>query len=383
MFYETLKKTLLGIVLILLPTQMVCAGDDTKEKDKITLSVTNAYGSLRLNGEITIIVKNLYQWVDKNGLESATKMVLYLNGHPMKGRAPFVDQVANDKLSYKLVRTEDNAKDWDELLGRPSAFTKNLRVAVGFEGQEPIEFKPGIDFVVIDQCWFWFYLSLLLIVIVLFVWLARESDILRDVGPDPTGKRKAFSLGRSQMAAWFFLVLASYVFIWMVTGSMDTLTGSVLALIGISAATGMTGAVIDLGKRSSAANEKATLELEKATLEEEKRQVQPAGQQLEPEKESKLKELPKKIEALTKALSPLSSDGGTLGFFKDILTDANGISFHRFQIAAWTIVLGVIFVASVYRGLSMPKFPDALLGLMGISSGTYIGFKFPESQRVD
>ena len=84
-----------------------------------------------------------------------------------------------------------------------------------------------------------------------------------------------------------------------------------------------------------------------------------------------------KIVALEKTVKPLASEG----FFKDILSDANGISFPRFQTAGWTLVLGVIFVVSVYRVLSMPDFDPQLLMLMGISSGTYIGFKFPERYK--
>jgi hypothetical protein len=68
------------------------------------------------------------------------------------------------------------------------------------------------------------------------------------------------------------------------------------------------------------------------------------------------------------------------GFLKDILSDADGISLHRFQMAIWTIVLGIIFAASVYNSLAMPQFSGTLLALMGISGGTYIGFKFPEKQ---
>jgi hypothetical protein len=41
-------------------------------------------------------------------------------------------------------------------------------------------------------------------------------------------------------------------------------------------------------------------------------------------------------------------------------------------------VLGLVFIRSVLLQLVMPDFDTTLLGLMGISSGTYIGFKFPE-----
>jgi hypothetical protein len=50
-----------------------------------------------------------------------------------------------------------------------------------------------------------------------------------------------------------------------------------------------------------------------------------------------------------------------------------------FQIAVWTLVLGIVFIRSVYVDLTMPDFDATLLTLMGISSGTYIGFKLPGS----
>jgi hypothetical protein len=70
----------------------------------------------------------------------------------------------------------------------------------------------------------------------------------------------------------------------------------------------------------------------------------------------------------------------TGGFVSDMVSDANGVTFHRFQIVVWTLVLGVIFMWSVWKKLSMPEFSDTLLALMGISAGTYIGFKIPEKQ---
>jgi len=84
------------------------------------------------------------------------------------------------------------------------------------------------------------------------------------------------------------------------------------------------------------------------------------------------------INGQIEALTPPPDAGVSKGFLRDILSDRSGYSFHRFQIFAWTIVLGIIFISSVYNSLAMPEFSSTLLGLMGISSGTYIGFKFPE-----
>jgi hypothetical protein len=63
---------------------------------------------------------------------------------------------------------------------------------------------------------------------------------------------------------------------------------------------------------------------------------------------------------------------------KDLLSSGGTIDLHRFQIVTWTLVLGVVFVHAVYTDLAMPEFDQSLLALMGISSGTYLGFKFPE-----
>jgi hypothetical protein len=66
------------------------------------------------------------------------------------------------------------------------------------------------------------------------------------------------------------------------------------------------------------------------------------------------------------------------GFWSDVLSDEEGIQFHRFQIVVWTTVLGVVFLHAVWVRLAMPEFDATLLALMGISSGTYLGFKIPE-----
>ena len=61
-----------------------------------------------------------------------------------------------------------------------------------------------------------------------------------------------------------------------------------------------------------------------------------------------------------------------------LLLASQGVSLYRFQLFVWTLVLGIIFASSVYNTLEMPQFSPTLLGLMGISSGTYLGFKIPE-----
>ena len=62
----------------------------------------------------------------------------------------------------------------------------------------------------------------------------------------------------------------------------------------------------------------------------------------------------------------------------DILSDANGVSFHRFQLFGWTVVLGIVFAVAAYRDLAMPIFDTTLMGLLGLSAGSSLGLKNPE-----
>ena len=80
--------------------------------------------------------------------------------------------------------------------------------------------------------------------------------------------------------------------------------------------------------------------------------------------------------------TPLSVSSAPLSqnFASDIVSDGWGVSLHRFQLVLWTLILSVVFVVEVTSELKMKEFDTTLLTLMGISSGLYVGFKFPEKK---
>ncbi|HJX83051.1 MAG TPA: hypothetical protein VJ723_01760, partial [Candidatus Angelobacter sp.] len=78
--------------------------------------------------------------------------------------------------------------------------------------------------------------------------------------------------------------------------------------------------------------------------------------------------------------TPGTQGAPSKGFWKD-LTGSEGISLHRLQLLAWTAVLVFVFAAQVVSKMAIPDFNPTLLGLLGLSSGTYVGFKFPENQK--
>lgn len=204
------------------------------------------------------------------------------------------------------------------------------------------------------------------------------------------------------MALWFFLIVASYVYLYFITGELSTITGSVLGLMGISAGTALGAALIDKNKidnENALTEQETTLKARIDDLKNMKKGIQGANMSADELVDKLISLDAKRTDAEIKLINiqqkkeriPDPGQGrSTCGFIYDLLTDDRRInngetygtpinfSFHRFQICIWTIALGIIFIFEVYENLRMPEFSDTLLGLMGISSGTYVGFKFPE-----
>jgi hypothetical protein len=348
------------------------------EAPRVVPDGTDRVGTL--TGTIRVHVLNFQDWLTSDSKIEPAKLTLFLDGRALKGVTAIPPAVGGDVLRFDLIRTDDNKAVWNALMRRPGFATRSVEISVGPEAGPRIASSATLALEVIRQPWlFWAASALFLALLAGFMWIAHASDVLREPGPQPTGvrpggkpNRKAYSLSRFQMAFWFFAVIGAFLFIWMITGDRDTLTPTVLTLIGISAATGLGAFVVDDGKRKSAAAELSSMQVESARAAAEALAA-PAG----PDRaalEIKAAQAAAKVEGLKTSLISNPSSG----FLYDVLSDSNGVSFHRFQIFVWTLVLGIIFVVSVYADLAMPEFNATLLGLMGISSGTYLGFKIPE-----
>ncbi|GAX59326.1 hypothetical protein SCALIN_C02_0005 [Candidatus Scalindua japonica] len=317
-------------------------GDQEKPAETIKIEVkkkavdTNVYG---FGKTIVLEVANLERLVQE-AKGNNKEVTIFLDGWPLKDVN--ITYPAAKTIQFCLYRSNLTLETWKGLLAKEGFYTSDVSISIGLAGDMPEATKVRVKMVLINETWFIICAALIFFILCMLIWLAVSSDILRDAGPqpeqDPDPKaekiRKTYSLALTQMAFWFMLVIASYFFIWRITGELIPVTNSVLGLIGIGSGTALGAAIIDLGKRNA-------------------------------EKRTGTKEngLP------------------TEGFIFDVLTDVNGISLHRFQIFVWTIVLGIIFCTKVCTDLAMPDFSNTLLALMGISSGTYLGFKFPEIQE--
>jgi len=356
-------------------------------------------GHLELDDIVRVEVEHFTEWV---ATHDATKLVPFINGRAIRGNYPEEIHPDKSRLHFHLEITPENKEVWTDLLGEPKGTHRPVTFSIGLESQSPFDSVFGethqVPLTVISPLYGMIALVVVLFTLILFLGLARRTNIIREPGPNPGGgKLKPYNLGRTQMAFWFFLIYVSYLVIWLITNALDTITPSLLGLMGISAGTALSEALIDSGKDTAQGGQLQNLAAERQALEQTIAQLESQLAALNPntatapqdiasrdslnkqiqDSQTRLAQVSQQLQTLT----PASSTRASLGFLQDILADASGYSFHRFQIFAWTIVLGIIFVSSVYNSLSMPEFSATLLGLMGLSSGTYIGFKFPEQKQ--
>ncbi|MEH2072530.1 MAG: hypothetical protein V7K47_31010 [Nostoc sp.] len=330
-----------------------------------------------------------------NGLSAATnpttkgnsfdprQLVLYLNGYELENihAEPTIVMVPDrekrlvvdrDWLAFQLERNNPSEHVWNALIGRANQYSINAIVGVGCPNKIAIPVSnplspPQIKIILLS--WrFWLCLLLLLAVGLLFTRYCRNAlrspgiegvyskkeviagqEILmtKEVSVEPEqrktriarfflGRKKLyknpFSLSISQLAFWTFIIFGSYIIIYGITGNYsNVLNQQSLILLGINSVTVFGSSLID--GQGNEKNKKGT-------------------------------------------------QGVSEGFFIDILSDINGVNFHRFQTFIWTVAIGLFFVWEVAKNLAMPEFDQTLLTLQGISAATYLGLRGQEEHGM-
>lgn len=251
-------------------------------------------------------------------------------------------------ITFSLRDINEDKEAWLKLLKASPPASVSCEAALAYqhkEGRESILAAELAARLRIPLFTWAFWVNFIIIggFFALFIRHVRHSEMLRDSGIvliNRIPKSKDYwhqyahplSMGRLQMSIWFFIIIASFVFLWCATGSIAGISSTAFILMGISGGTTAVSCFI-----------------------------------------SSKQEWDAKVRS---AASPNRSR--LANWVIDLLSDEHGPTIHRFQMLAWTLVLGVVFVHDVITDYSMPVFSNEVLGLMGISSGVYVGFKMKE-----
>src|SRR5436190_16372047 len=238
--------------------------------------VTSVEGNLELDNIIRVEVDHLDEWAATN---DASKLVPYLNGLAIHGNYPIEIHASQNHVHFSLQITPENRNVWIALLGEPQGTRKRVAFSVGLDNQSPFDSvfdtEHPIWLTVISPLYGVVAALVVLLTLVILIVLATKTNLVRDGGVSPVPRKlRPYNLGRVQMAFWFFLIYTSYVTIWLITSALDTITASLLALMGISAGTALSEAMIDSGKMDANADQLQRLAADKQSLEQSIPEVQ-------------------------------------------------------------------------------------------------------------
>lgn len=339
---------------------------------------------LKLDTPLTVILKKQ---------TPANKLGLFINDLFLKGLEPMPIPEQPNWVMFQLKRTDDNHDAWSVLFGQKSFFfgnRENVALTVGLQDGSWGAKNPQVLYLEFLPDWrSWLVLPISFLLAAVTIVLGIKSSMLRDSGdPRADGKKGTYSLGRFQMALWFVTVVFAFLFSFAVTGDTSPIPQGTLILMGIGAGTALGAAAIDLNKRTASKSDLVTWTAEKATLPQliqdlnSKITSAPTSDPNLPSWQQQLATARQRLSSVSAQLAQIPSTevGASEGFILDLLSDENGISFHRLQVFGWTLVFWAVFVSMLFKKISMVDFDTTQLALMGISGSTYLGFKLQEKQ---
>lgn len=277
----------------------------------------------------------------------------------------------------------------------PTAVTKDaadIRSRFNLIGIEPFKFWPMV--------------FVFILILGSLGFFAASTDILRDPGRRRAEGVEPVSLAKTQMAFWFVVIAAAFAFLWVTTGNTDTINGTCLTLLAIGTTTALTTLAVQgnrpISKDLSVVLQRTPHEMlrmkpleVRAAIAARKQELEQTGAStMTPDELAEATAILKKAEQrIDRFLSKRPKWIPVRVYywryrlrtvFEDLLTEeAGSYDFHRFQMLAWTLVLGSVFVFKVFTDRTMPQFDSNLLLLMGISSGAYIGFRVANPHKSD
>ena len=333
---------------------------------------------------------------------------LYINDLFFKDIKPMPVPHRPRAAMFHLVRSEDNRSLWSVLFTR-KGLGGNARntcdndphdgiyLSVGYGNGESVAPQNSACLEYFPHPWGATALAALCIAFILFtLWKARTTSMIRDVGIPPPGKLGPYSLARFQMALWFVTVICAILFCYAVTGDLSPIPQGTLILMGIGAGTAVGAGAIDVSaapgsftdyrqqRRVYAQSHVRLRQLSLAAASQDSA-LKAAQAANDPAASTRLGNDLRSAQASAEKLRRVAAvyeAPASKGFLVDILSDGNGIAFHRVQVLIWTMVYWIIFIVTLVHTISLTDFDPTALALMGLSGATYLGFKLQQPAKT-
>jgi hypothetical protein len=257
--------------------------------------------------------------------EQKKSITLFLDGIEMKGIAPIGTDKSKEILFFILHRDSLSMKQW-QIVRRIvlEKKKKELLVSIGLSGGTAY---PSTLYMTAELSrsgdYYLAFLSYTFSVI-LFLFLVKRSRALRKNRQMLTD---GYSLSKTLIALWAFIILFSILFLLAATNSMPHITHSVMIVLIISTITAL---------------------------------------------------LAKSVDAYKYVATGQNNDSSTTPFLKEIISDPTGISLFRLQLILITVLTGSYFIITVIAEMLLPEFDTYFLVLFGISHIIYLLFKLFE-----
>lgn len=300
-----------------------------------------------LNGEIALnVLPNLSAWHNAYNVDYST-LGLRLNSVRIPGVEIVADE-ATGTLRIRLLRTGANQASWQPIVEYALWHDAPLDMAIIDEHARILtgDGKLGLTLPSLGRRLLWPLFGLLALMgFLIGVGTKNDWAWLRDDYGLPLSelpvRERPYSLGKFQMTFWTFIIVLSTIAIVAVFPEVPSLPVDAGALVGISLATGIAAMAV-------------TPDIVLATIDTYNKSArQPAD------------------------LATLKMTLASQGFFKDIWRDysSQNMDFHRIQNFCATLAIGLLFLTMSIYSAQYPNF-GSLVGIMGLSSAGYIGFKY-------
>jgi hypothetical protein len=299
-----------------------------------------------IDSKILVKVDHLAELIKQAG--EVDNIKLKINNIVFSNLKP-VRKVDDQTLEYQLVKDDKNNAQWDSLSVDVKKMVFPVKISLFLDNQDNAQPKiAGYDYKLILQTFrtgSTLFIVTVIIIGMTFFKLGKFDARLRSYGPT-----SPYSLALVQMAAWYCVVTLAYIYLYKINGCPPTLNNSIMILIGISSATALGARIVDSSNIS-------------------KKESQGSDISSDSNLHSAVKEntLSEKVEKIT-----------SKGMLRDILSDEYGLALSRYQIVIWTFIMLYIFVKDVLSLGLLHDFSEGELLLMGISSGSYVGYKLNE-----